>query len=156
NAGERANAVAALEQYRRDFDLSETQVAYIAEYDALDPSSRLTTRERAGCAGQQFQVHARAESARALSPAQGKSTDHARARRYGARRAVEPAKPATSDHRCRASAGRVDSPRHQSRGRFFPTYAPLALGLIVDRDRQHRFPPQILTRSIVLEMRKSA
>ena len=47
NAGERANAVAALEQYRRDFDLSETQVAYIAEYDALDPSSRVVKRERA-------------------------------------------------------------------------------------------------------------
>jgi hypothetical protein len=36
NAGERANAFTALKQYQLDFDLSDTQVAYIAEYDALD------------------------------------------------------------------------------------------------------------------------
>jgi hypothetical protein len=45
--GEQANAAAALKQYQLDFDLSDTQIAYIAEYDALDPGSRIVRRERA-------------------------------------------------------------------------------------------------------------
>jgi Protein of unknown function (DUF3631) len=46
NAGERAKALAALKQLQTDFDLSDAQVAYVAEYQALDPSSRIIKRER--------------------------------------------------------------------------------------------------------------
>src|SRR5262249_28645941 len=38
---------------------------------------------------------------------------------------------------------------------WYPTFAPLALGLILDRDRRDTFPPQIATRSIILEMKKN-
>jgi hypothetical protein len=38
---------------------------------------------------------------------------------------------------------------------WFPTFAPLALGTIVDRARRYKFPPQLLTRSIANEMKKS-
>src|SRR5262249_22340133 len=44
---ERAKALAHLKQLQADFDLSDVQVAYIAEYSALDPSSRIIKRERA-------------------------------------------------------------------------------------------------------------
>ena len=47
SANERDKALAHLKQLQADFDLSDVQVAYIAEYDALDPSSRITERERA-------------------------------------------------------------------------------------------------------------
>jgi len=39
---------------------------------------------------------------------------------------------------------------------YYPTFSPLALGTIIDRDRRHKFPPQIVTRSIALEMKKSS
>ena len=37
---------------------------------------------------------------------------------------------------------------------YFPTFAPLALGTVIDRARQHRFPEQIVTRSIASEMKQ--
>jgi hypothetical protein len=45
--GECNNALAALRQIQADFDLGDAQLAYIAEYQALDPSSRVVRRERA-------------------------------------------------------------------------------------------------------------
>jgi hypothetical protein len=45
--GEQANAVAVLKQYQLDFELSDTQTAYIADYEALNPGSRIIKRERA-------------------------------------------------------------------------------------------------------------
>jgi hypothetical protein len=47
SAGERATAFEHLKQLQADFDLSDVQVAYIAEYSTLDPSSRIIKRERA-------------------------------------------------------------------------------------------------------------
>jgi hypothetical protein len=38
---------------------------------------------------------------------------------------------------------------------WYPTFAPLALGLVIDRNRRDKFPPQIATRSIISEMKKS-
>ena len=46
SAGERAKAFVALKQLQGDFDLSDVQIAYIAEYQALDPGSRIVKRER--------------------------------------------------------------------------------------------------------------
>jgi hypothetical protein len=46
NAGERANAFTALKQLQADFELSDCQLAYIAEYQTLDPSSRIVERPR--------------------------------------------------------------------------------------------------------------
>jgi hypothetical protein len=46
SANERAKAFATLKQYQNDFDLTDCQLCYIAEYQALDPSSRLMRRER--------------------------------------------------------------------------------------------------------------
>src|SRR5262249_53444159 len=46
NAGERANAFTALKQLQADFELSDCQLAYIAEYQTLDPSSRIAERPR--------------------------------------------------------------------------------------------------------------
>jgi len=219
NAGERANAVAALEQYRRDFDLSETQVAYIAEYDALDPSSRVVKRERAdnafevvlGALGEMKLVmpfyHFVVDAAWILHSYVFDQFLHtprlliwSRGSGYGktarlscidalasnSKYMLAPSPPVLY-HQLRANPQTtlvLDDMEHgelwnrQSLLRqiidaghrqgasiprvinhevvFFPTYAPLDLGLIVDRDRQHKFPPQILTRSIVLEMRKSA
>jgi hypothetical protein len=47
NAGERANALAALKQLQTDFDLSDVELAYIAEYQNLTPGSRIVKHERA-------------------------------------------------------------------------------------------------------------
>src|SRR5262245_20847074 len=44
--GEQANAIVALRQLQQQFDLSDAQVAFIAEYQILDPSSRIVRRER--------------------------------------------------------------------------------------------------------------
>ena len=46
NAGERANASAVLKQYQHDFDLTDCQLAFIAEHEALNPGSRIVKRER--------------------------------------------------------------------------------------------------------------
>jgi hypothetical protein len=46
DANSRAKAFTALKQYQADFDLSDCQLAYIVEHQVLDPSSRLTKRER--------------------------------------------------------------------------------------------------------------
>ena len=46
SAGERAKAFATLKQHQRDFDLSDCQLAYIAEHEALNPGSRIVKRER--------------------------------------------------------------------------------------------------------------
>jgi len=45
-SGEQGNALVALRQLQSDFGLSDAQVAYIAEYQTLDPSSRVIRRER--------------------------------------------------------------------------------------------------------------
>jgi hypothetical protein len=219
NAGERANAGAALKQYQLDFDLSDTQVAYIAEYDALDPSSRVVKRERADNA---FEVvlgvlgdmklampfeHFIVDTAWILHTYVFTQFLHtprlliwSRGSGYGktarlscidalansSRYMVAPS-PSVLYHQLRANPQTtlvLDDMEHgelwnrQSLLRqiidaghrqgapiprvinhqviYFPTFAPLALGLIIDRDRQYKFPPQILTRSIVLEMKKSA
>jgi hypothetical protein len=47
SAGEQAKAFAALEELKSDFDLSDIQIAYMAEFQMLDPSSRIVRRERA-------------------------------------------------------------------------------------------------------------
>src|SRR5262249_12446805 len=44
--GEQPNALAALKQIQADFDLGDVELAFIAEYTALDPSSRIIKRER--------------------------------------------------------------------------------------------------------------
>lgn len=46
SAGERAKAFATLKQIQHDFDLADCQLAYIAEYEALNPGSRVVKRER--------------------------------------------------------------------------------------------------------------
>jgi hypothetical protein len=46
SAGERAKAFATLKQYQHDFDLTDCQLAYIAEHEALNPGSRIFRRER--------------------------------------------------------------------------------------------------------------
>src|SRR5262245_59912268 len=46
NEGERGNALAALRQHQKDFELTDCQFAFIAEHYALDPSSRAIKRER--------------------------------------------------------------------------------------------------------------
>jgi len=44
--GERANAFVVLRQLQDDFDLTDCQLAFVAEHQALDPSSRIVKRER--------------------------------------------------------------------------------------------------------------
>ena len=46
NAGERANAFTALKRFQHDFDLSDCQLCYIAEREALNPGSRIVNRDR--------------------------------------------------------------------------------------------------------------
>src|SRR6516165_3325785 len=46
NAGELAKAFVELEKLKSDFDLSDVQVAYISEFQMLNPSSRIIKRER--------------------------------------------------------------------------------------------------------------
>jgi hypothetical protein len=215
--GEQANAAAALGQYQTDFDLSDTQVAYIAEYDALDPSSRIVRRERPENA---FEIvlgtidgvglvmpfeHFIVDTAWILHTYVSTQFLHtprlliwSRGSGYGktvrlsciaalahnARYMIAPS-PAVLYHQVRAEPQTtlvlddmenadlwdphsllrqiIDVGHRQGAPIprvinheivWFPTHASLALGTIVDRVRQHKFPPQVLTRSIVGEMKK--
>jgi len=218
NAGERNKAFTALKQLQADFDLNDVQVAYIAEYQTLDPSSRIIKRERAQNA---FEVvlgaidgiglvmpfeHFVVDAAWVLHtytfPAflhtprlliWSRGSGYGKTARLSCIQAlannpkyiIAPT-PAVLYHQLKAYPQttlllddmehadlwkrhslltQIIDAGHRQGGEvprvingevvYFPTFAPLALGTIVDRKRQHRFPPQVLTRSIVLEMEKS-
>jgi Protein of unknown function (DUF3631) len=218
NAGERAKALAALKQIQVDFDLSDVQLAYIAEYQMLDPGSRVVRRERAENAFEivlgvisevglvmpfeHFVVDAAwvlhtyifpqfLHTPRLLIWSRG--SGYGKTARLNCIQAlannpkymIAPS-PAVLYHQVKAhpqttlllddmenadlwnrhSLLRQISDAGHRQGApvprvinheivWFPTFAPLALGTIVDRDRLYKFPPQVLSRSIVLEMKKS-
>jgi len=219
SASERAKAFTALQQIRTDFDLSDTQLAYIAEYENLSPGSRIIHRERAenafevvlGVLGDMklampfehfivdttWILHSYVfpqflHTPRLLIWSRGSGFGKTArlscidALANNSRYMVAPSPPVLY-HQLKANPQTtlvLDDMEHgelwnrQSLLRqvidaghrqgapiprvikhevvYFPTFAPLALGLIIDRDRQYKFPPQILTRSIILEMKKSA
>ena len=217
NVGERANAFTALKQYQSDFDLTDTQAAYIAEYDALDPGSKIVKRERADNA---FEVvlgvlgdikfvmpfeHLVVDTAwilhtyvftqflhtpRLLIWSRGSGfgkTARLSAINELANHSVymiAPNGPAlyrwlgkhptdtlvldNAEHSKlwneKDVLHQVYEAGHRKGGLIhrvfrddviaFPTNSPLAVGTIVDRSRRDNFPQQILTRSIVCEMKQ--
>src|SRR5215831_5174202 len=218
SAGERAKAFATLKQYQGDFDLTNCQLAFIAEHHALDPGSRIVKRERPENA---FEImlgvidsvglvmpfeHMVVDTAWALHTYVFNQFLHtprlliySRGSGYGktarlsclrevanqAEYMIAPS-PAVLYHQVRANpqttlilddmehadlwdrhsllrqvfdAGhRQGAPvprviNHQIV--WFPTFAPLTLGLIIDCDRRNTFPRQVATRSTICEMKQS-
>jgi hypothetical protein len=215
-----AKAFVALKRIQNEFGLSDCQLAYVAEYQALDPSSSITKRERPENAfetalgiidsmglGMPFEYMV-ADAAWVLHTyvvfdhAQLLYTPrlliHSRGSGYGKtarlsclRELVENGlymvapTPAVLYHylekRPRTTFF-IDDAEHSSlwnrqdvltqiidaghrKGAPLPrvvnheavsyrTFAPLALGLIIERDRRDRFPEPIATRSIISEMKK--
>jgi hypothetical protein len=218
NVGEQANAFAALRQFQLDFDLSDVEVAYISEYQTLDPSSRAIRRERTPNA---FEVvldavdgvglvmpfeHIAAATAWALHTYVFSQFLHtprllvySRGSGYGktallscinelanhSKYAIAPSAPALYRwlRKHPDSTFVIDNAEHSSlwdpqnllrqvyeaghrQGAeiprvirdeviYFPTFASLALGTVLDRYRRDKFPQQIMTRSIALELKKS-
>jgi len=216
-SGEQGNALVALRQLQSDFGLSDAQVAYIAEYQTLDPSSRVIRRERPENAFEvvlgvldevglvmpfehfvldtawvlhTYVFHQFLHTPRWLiwscGSGYGKSARLSCIRElaYNAWYAIAPS-PAVLYHHVRTHPRTtlllddmenadlwdkrsllrqiIDAGQRQGAPVprvinhevvWFPTFAPLALGTIVARDRLHKFPPQILTRSIAFEMRQ--
>jgi len=221
--GEQANAAAILKQYQLDFDLSDSQAAYIAEYDALNPGSRIIKDERADAerAGNAFDVVLAVLSSLPLvMPFEHFVVDTAwilhtyvftqflhtprllvwsRGSGFGktARLSainelanhsvymIAPSGPAlyrwlgkhptdtlvldNAEHsrlwNKKDVLHQVYEAGHRKGGLIprpfgddvilFPTNSPLAVGLVVDRNRRDNFPPQIRTRSIACEMKHS-
>jgi len=215
--GEQANAIVALRQLQQQFDLSDAQVAFIAEYQILDPSSRIVRRERVENAFEvvlgvldgvglvmpfehlvldtawilhSYVFHQFLHTPRWLIWSRGSGFGKSarlsciRELAYNAWYAIAP-NPAPLYHHIRKypqttlllddmENADLWNPRsllrqiidsgHRQGGQvprvikhenvWFPTFAPLALGTIVDRERLYKFPGQILTRSIVFEMRQ--
>ena len=221
--GEQTNAAAILKQYQLDFDLSDSQAAYIAEYDALNPGSRIVKDERADAerAGNAFDVVLAVLSSLPLvMPFEHFVVDTAWilhtyvftqflhtprllvwSRRSGVGKTarlsainelanhsvymIAPSGPAlyrwlrkhptdtlvldNAEHsrlwNKKDVLHQVYEAGHRKGGLIprpfgddvilFPTNSPLAVGLVVDRNRRDNFPLQILTRSIACEMKKS-
>jgi Protein of unknown function (DUF3631) len=218
SANERDKAFATLKQYQNDFGLSDCQLAFIAEHQILDPSSRIFKRERPENA---FEItlnaidgvglvmpfeHFVVDTAWALHTYVFRQFLHtprlliwSRGSGYGktarlscqrelanqARYMVAPT-PAVLYHYLRkypettyliddaersgfwdrqSVLVQVIDAGHRQGGEtprvrgddviWYPTFAPLALGIVLDRDRRNTFPPQILDRSIKFEMKKS-
>lgn len=215
-AGQSDKALAALRQIQGDFDLSEVEIAYIAEYQALNPS-RIVKRERPENA---FEVvlgvidgmglvmpfeHTVVCSAWSLHTYVLKQFIHtprllvwSRGSGYGktvllscinelanhSKYMIAPSAAAlvrwvwkhpdstlvidnAENSRLwdsRDPLRQVYEAGHRQGGEiprvirndviFFPTFAPLTLGTIIDRDRRDKFPQQIATRSTALEMKK--
>jgi hypothetical protein len=221
SANERAKAFVTLKQYQSDFGLTDCQLAYIAEYHAHDPSSRIVKRERPenafeivlGVIGEVGLVmpfeHFVIDTAWVLHSyicSQYLHTPrlmiHSRGSGYGktvrlsiinelayqSRCMVAPSPPVIYRYleKCPLStlvlddAERMDwgresllvevidaghrqgfpIPRVEKNGeiRFYPTFAPLAFGLVLDRYLREKFSrqvTQVLTRSIACEMQQS-
>ena len=220
SAGERAKAFAALRQHQRDFDLTDCQLAYIAEYEALNPGSRIVKRERPENA---FEITLAAiDEIKLVMPFEHLVIDsawilhtyvfsqflhtprlliHSRGSGYGKTvrlnvirelanqcfYMVAPTPPVLYHHlkNCPLSTLALDDAERMDWGRksllvqiidaghrkgapiprvvdrevvLYPTFAPMALGLILDRYLREWFlsqVSQVLTRSIVCEMKKS-
>ena len=222
DVGGRIKALAALEEMKSDFDLSDAQVAYIAEYHTLDPSSRLIKRERRENA---FEiVLGTIDGVELVMPFEHLVIDtawilhtyvcsqflhtprlliHSRGSGYGKTARLIVINELASRSRCwvapsaaviyhfletcplstlviddaeRMDWGKksllvqiIDAGHRQGAPlpRFdlvrkkiveYPTFTPLALGLILDRSLREKFlseVAQVLTRSIVCEMKKS-
>ena len=220
--GEQANAAAVLKRYQLDFDLSDSQAAFIAEYDALNLGSRIVKDERADAerAGNAFDVvltvlgslplvmpfeHFVVDTAWVLHSYVFTQFLHTPrllvwSRRSGVGKTarlsainelanhsmymIAPSGPALyrwlgkhpTDTRVLDNAEhsrlwnekdvlhQVYEAGHRKGGLIhrvfrddviaFPTNSPLAVGTIVDRSRRDNFPQQILTRSIVCEMKQ--
>jgi hypothetical protein len=217
STSERAKAFTALQQIRTDFDLSDTQLAYIAEYENLSPG-RIVHRERAENAFEvvlgvisevglvmpfdhfivdtawvlhTYVFHQFLHTPRALIWSRGSGYGKTvrlsciAALANNARYMIAPS-PAVLYHEIRAHPETtlvlddmenddlwnkrsllrqiIDGGHRQGAPVprvinhevvWFPTFAPLAVGTIVDRARRYKFPPQLLTRSIANEMKKS-
>jgi Protein of unknown function (DUF3631) len=216
--GERTNAFVALKQIQTDFELSDAQLAYIAEYEALSPGSRIIHRERAENAFEvvlgvisevglvmpfehfvvdaawilhTYVFHQFLHTPRVLIWSRGSGYGKTvrlsciAALAKNARYMIAPS-PAVLYHEIRAHPETtlvlddmenddlwnkrsllrqiIDGGHRQGAPVprvinhevvWFPTFAPLAVGTIVDRARRYKFPPQLLTRSIANEMKKS-
>jgi hypothetical protein len=220
NAGERANAFTALKQLQGDFELSDCQLAYIAEYQTLDPGSRIVERPRRENAFEitlgiidnvklvmpfehlvidtvwvlhtyvcsqflhtpRLLVHSRgsgfgktvrlsilrelaSQSWYMVAPTPAVLYHHLKkyplstlviddAERMDWSRQSLLVQIIDAGHRQGADIPRVIN--HEIV--WYPTFAPLALGLVLDRYLRERFlsqVTQVLTRSIVCEMKKS-
>jgi hypothetical protein len=218
-SGERASAIVVLRQFQQQFDLSDAQVAYIAEYQTLDPGSRIVRRERAKNAFEvvltvlggvglvmpfehfvldtawilhSYVFHQFLHTPRWLIWSRGSGFGKTarlsciRELAYNAWYAIAP-NPAGLYHHIRkhprttlllddmenadlwnkrSLLRQIIDSGHRQGGQvprvikhdnvWFPTFAPLALGTIVDRDRLYKFPPQVLTRSTAFEMRQES
>jgi hypothetical protein len=220
NAGERAKAFVELEKLKSDFDLSDVQVAYIGEYQTLDPGQRIEKRERRENA---FEITLGAiDDVGVIMPFEHLVIDtawvlhtyvcsqflhtprlliHSRGSGYGKTVRLNVIKelanqswymvaptPAVLYHHLKKwplSTLVIDDAERMDWGRksllvqtidaghrqgadiprvfrndivWYPTFAPLALGLILDRYLREMFlsqVSQVLTRSIVCEMKKS-
>jgi hypothetical protein len=216
-ASERAKAFTTLKQIKGDFDLSDTQLAYIVEYENLNPGTRIIHRERAENAfevtlgvidsvglvmpfehfvvGAAWALHTYVFPQFLRTP---RLLVHSRGSGYGktvllscinelanrSRYMIAPSAAAlyrwlkkhpddtlvidNAEHSRlwneQDMLRQVYEAGHRQGGEiprvvredtvFFPTFAPLALGTIVDRSRRDKFPRQILNRSIALEMKK--
>jgi Protein of unknown function (DUF3631) len=220
NAGERANAFAALRQVQDDFELSEAELAYIAEYQNLTPGSCIIKHERPVNA---FEVVLAAiDGVKLVMPFEHLVIDtawilhsyvcsqflhtprlmiHSRGSGFGktvrlgvinelaaqCQYMVAPT-PAVLYHHLRKhplstlvidDAERMDWGEHSllvqvidaghRQGApiprvfrddviWYPTFAPLSLGLVLNRDLREKFlsqVTQVLNRSIVCEMKQS-
>jgi hypothetical protein len=218
SASERAKAFAALKQYQHDFNLSDCQLAFIGEHQALDPSSRIIKRERPENA---FEIVLGViDSVGLVVPFEHMVADtawvlhtyvfdqllhtpllliHSRGSGYGKTVRLSAITELASQgkymiaptpavlyhylHKYPQTALVLDDMEHgelwnrksllrqildsghRQGGQiprvvnhevvWYPTFAPLALGLVIDRNRRDKFPPQIATRSIICEMKKS-
>jgi uncharacterized protein DUF3631 len=214
---ERAKAFTTLKQIQADFDLNDTQLAYIVEYENLNPGIRVVHRERAENAfevtlgiidgvglvmpfehfvvGAAWALHTYVFPQFLHTP---RLLVHSRGSGYGktvllsclnelanrSRYMIAPSAAAlyrwlnkhpddtlmidNAEHsklwNKQDMLRQVYEAGHRQGGEiprvvredtvFFPTFAPLALGTIVDRSRRDKFPREILTRSIALEMKK--
>ena len=222
NAGELAKAFVELEKLKSDFDLSDVQVAYISEFQMLNPSSRIIKRERRENA---FEITlGTIDDVGLVMPFEHLIIDtawilhtyvcpqflhtprlliHSRGSGYGKTVRLNVIKELASRGRCWVAPSAaviyhfletcplstlvIDDAERMDWGkksllvqvidaghrqgflipRFdpvrkeiveYPTFTPLALGLILDRSLREKFlsdVPQVLTRSITCEMKKS-
>jgi hypothetical protein len=218
NAGEQAKAFVELEKLKSDFDLSDVQVAYIAEFQTLDPSSRIIKRERRenafevvlgvldetglvlsfehgiilvawilhayvfeqfihtprllifsrepGCGKTVLLVCIEALTSNALRISATTPAVIYRRLKTHPQTAflLDEVEHSTLWDRHDPLVAIVDSGHRQGgyiprmiRGEvvMFPTFAPLAMATVIGRGRREKFPLQIVSRSISLELMKS-
>jgi len=218
SAAERAKAFEYLKQQQADFELSDVQVTYIAEYSALDPSSRIIKRERAENAFEvvlgvidetglvlpfeysvvvaawvlhtyvfNLFIHTPRLLAYSREPGCGKTVLFACiAALANNSMHVSATTPAVIYHQLKAQpwttflleeiehstlwkrhdpvVAIIDSGHRQGVGVprvvnhqvvYYPTFAPLALATVIGPGRKEKFPLQVASRSIALQLVKS-